>query len=98
MFVRDSELLVFDDLSSALDVDTERELWQRVFAQGKKTCLAVSHRRVALQRADNIIVLKDGKVVAEGRLDELLQTSVEMRQLWAGDISRSDQSTDSAPR
>jgi ATP-binding cassette, subfamily B, bacterial len=85
MFVRDSDLLVFDDLSSALDVDTESQVWQRIFSQGDKTCLAVSHRRVALQRADNIIVLKDGKVVAEGKLEVLLQTSEEMRDLWAGE-------------
>ena len=31
MFVREPELLVFDDLSSALDVETERILWERVF-------------------------------------------------------------------
>ena len=33
MFVRDPELLVFDDLSSALDVETERLLWERTFAR-----------------------------------------------------------------
>lgn len=82
MFATEAQLLVFDDLSSALDVHTEAELWGRLFARRDVTCLVVSHRRTVLRRADRILLLDGGHVVDEGSLDELLERSALMQDLW----------------
>jgi ATP-binding cassette subfamily B protein len=72
MFARQPALYVFDDLSSALDVDTERILWERMFqTEPRPTVLAVSHRRRVLRQADQIILLEKGRIADIGRFDDL---------------------------
>jgi len=83
--VRTPELLVLDDLSSALDVETERRLWAGLFERREATCLVASHRRAALRRADRILVLEDGRAVDTGTLDELLPRCPELQRLWDGE-------------
>lgn len=61
--VRRPQLLVVDDLSSALDVSTESRLWERLVADGSSSILMVSHRAHVLARADRIVTLAGGRVV-----------------------------------
>ncbi|MCG8352213.1 MAG: ABC transporter ATP-binding protein/permease [Chloroflexales bacterium] len=116
MLIRRSNLLIVDDLSSALDVETERVLWERLrlgsgvgdrgTGIGKTealtshlhplTVLAVSHRREVLRRADRIIVLAHGHVVARGGLTDLLKTSNELRQIWQGSVGTSERRNEGA--
>jgi ATP-binding cassette subfamily B protein len=75
MLLRQSALMVFDDLSSALDVETEQRLWEQLFnspthppihpstpSPHHPTCLVVSHRPSVLQRADQILFLENGRI------------------------------------
>lgn len=82
MFARNTDILLFDDISSALDVETEKLLWERILKESNKTCIAVSNRHSALSKADNVIVLKDGRIEAQGKLQELLNSCEEMKLIW----------------
>lgn len=66
----DSEVLVADDVSSALDATTEVELWDAMRA-GERTVIGATTKRSALDRADRVVVLVDGVVAAAGPWSEL---------------------------
>lgn len=75
MLLRQPELLVFDDLSSALDIKTEQRLWEKLFDRSdhpadSPTCLVVSHRPSLLARADQIIELEAGRIDFLGAVDD----------------------------
>jgi ATP-binding cassette subfamily B protein len=60
MLARRAELLVVDDLSSALDVETEQRLWDRLLARPGTTCWRSHTDGAILRRADRLIVLRKG--------------------------------------
>jgi ABC-type multidrug transport system fused ATPase/permease subunit len=81
MFCRGTDLLIIDDLSSALDVATEQQLWRSLLSERDLTFLVVSARPVVLRKATQILLLENGRITARGTLDELLASSAEMRQI-----------------
>lgn len=66
----DAELLLADDVSSALDASTEIELWQSLRERGT-TVIGSTSKRAALSRADRVVVLEDGAVAAVGPWTDL---------------------------
>ena len=86
--VRNTDLVVVDDLSSALDVETELALWEHISKRresDRAAWIVVSHRRPTLKMVDKVIVLREGRVDAFGTLDEVLEASEEMRLIWRTD-------------
>ncbi|NOU99135.1 ABC transporter ATP-binding protein [Paenibacillus planticolens] len=88
--IKDPKILVLDDATSAVDMETEHEI-QAGFSevmQGRTTFI-IAHRISSLKHADEIIVLDKGKIVQRGKHHELLQQEGLYRQTY--DIQYSDQ-------
>lgn len=80
MLAHDSQIFLLDDVSSALDVDTELSLWQHLAKRGD-TRIAVSNRPLCLKSADRVMVLKNGTMEDLGSPDDLIVTSPEFRAI-----------------
>ena len=62
-----------DDATSALDMETEREIQKELRSLTESTKIIVAHRISAVRHADEIIVLKDGQIKERGTHEELLK-------------------------
>lgn len=81
--LRDSRILILDDSTSALDMETEQELLMNLSKRDKKsTTFIIAHRISAVKNADMIIYLEDGKIVEKGTHDELLKLKGEYYNIY----------------
>ncbi|MCL2031434.1 MAG: ABC transporter ATP-binding protein/permease [Oscillospiraceae bacterium] len=71
--LRNSPVLVLDEATSSVDTETEREIQQAVNSiAGTRTLIVIAHRLSTIRSADKIIVLENGRIVEQGRHDELV--------------------------
>jgi ABC-type multidrug transport system fused ATPase/permease subunit len=84
MILSDPQILVFDDATSSVDSETE-DLIQKAINQvlQDRTSFIITHRLSTIRLSDLIIVMKQGKIVAKGKHDELLKTSVDYWRVFA---------------
>ena len=79
----DSDILILDDSSSALDYATDAALHQALRQlPDDRTVISVSQRTGSLMHADRILVLEDGKLVGNGKHEELLKTCPVYREIY----------------
>jgi subfamily B ATP-binding cassette protein MsbA len=73
---KDTSILLLDEATSALDTKTERFVQDRIDQiKGAMTLVIIAHRLSTIKSADLIVVLDEGKVIAQGNFKELMQTS-----------------------
>jgi len=82
-FLTDPEIIILDDSVSAVDSETEEKIGNAMENILKnRTTLIITHRLHTIRSSDKIIVLKHGKIVAEGNHNELLQSSEDYRRIF----------------
>lgn len=77
------DLIIMDNVLSAVDYETERNILKAIFLHIQdKSLLVVSHRISALEYMDEILVLEQGQIIARGTHAELLASSPYYRETW----------------
>lgn len=81
--LRDSKILLLDEATSALDNICQDSIKKTISTLEKKTIIIIAHRLSTVVDCDRILVLHEGKIVADGKHNELLQTSTHYKELYA---------------
>jgi ATP-binding cassette subfamily B protein len=88
-FLKDAPILLLDEATAALDSESEeaiREALQRLMRG--RTVIAIAHRLATLRNFDRVVMLQGGKIIEDGKPDQLMQGSGPYRELVTQEMSR----------
>lgn len=87
MMLKNAPIVILDEATAFTDPENEDKIQRSIAALTKgKTLLVIAHRFSTIKNADNIVVLKNGRIEAEGRQDELLASCPLYRDMWQAHI------------
>jgi len=83
-FLTDPRILILDDSTSAIDSETEDNIQQAIYAAARgRTTLIITHRLSQIRWADLILVLRQGRLVAAGKHEELMRSSEAYQRIFS---------------
>lgn len=92
LLLRDTDVLIFDEAVAALDIETEKRVFDTIYRRCKnRIVLVISHRFSTIKGCDKIIVLNNGKIETSGTHNELIRRSKTYTSLFGEDIDDKDQ-------
>ncbi len=89
--LKDAPIVILDEATAYIDPENEAVIQSAVAKLVKdKTVIVIAHRLSTIAGADNIVVVKDGEIVAQGRHEALLEHSPLYREMWQAHIGAKD--------
>ncbi len=99
MMLKNAPVVILDEATAFTDPENESKIQQSIAALTKgKTLLVIAHRLSTIKDADNIVVLKNGEIAAEGRQEELLKSCPLYRDMWQAHIGAKNWAVSSAEK
>jgi ATP-binding cassette subfamily B protein/ATP-binding cassette subfamily C protein len=88
-FYRNAPIIILDEPTSAIDALAEARIFNKLFDRSnKKTVITISHRLSTVEKADMIIVLKEGRIAEAGTHQELVKKKAEYYTMFEGQIKK----------
>ena len=86
-FIKNAPIILLDEATSALDTESERKVQHALKQLTKnKTTLVIAHRLSTTQSADQIFVMKKGKIISSGKHQDLLNSCAEYKNLYSNQL------------
>ena len=87
MILKNAPIVILDEATAFTDPENEDKIQRSIAALTKgKTLLVIAHRLSTIKNADNIAVLKNGEIIAEGKQDELIEKCPLYKDMWLAHI------------